>query len=67
MTQTRALLFVLPSKGFFEGFGVVATEALACGTPILVSDECGIAEYLDPRFVSPLNRFEMNVDYLPRQ
>ena len=54
----EALLLVLPSIGPYEGFGLVAVEALACGTPVLVSDGCGISEFLDDSFVSPLNEFE---------
>lgn len=36
---------VLPSN-FLETWGLVVNEALACGTPALVSDQCGCAEDL---------------------
>jgi glycosyltransferase involved in cell wall biosynthesis len=34
-------LFVLPSQN--ENFGNTAGEAVICGTPVLVTDSCGIA------------------------
>jgi len=34
-------VFVLPSR--YESFGNAAAEAIACGTPVLVTDRCGIA------------------------
>ena len=37
----QADLFVLASEG--ESFGIVAAEAAAAGTPVIVSDRCGIA------------------------
>jgi glycosyltransferase involved in cell wall biosynthesis len=37
----QADVFVLPSAG--ESFGMVAAEAAAAGTPVIVSDRCGIA------------------------
>jgi glycosyltransferase involved in cell wall biosynthesis len=39
-------VFVLPSSG--ESFGMVAAEAAAAGTPVIVSDRCGVAEALAP-------------------
>lgn len=56
----KAMAFVLPSIGPYEGFGIVAAEALACATPVLVSTGCGINEFLDSYFVSPIENFESN-------
>jgi glycosyltransferase involved in cell wall biosynthesis len=39
----QADVFVLPSEG--ESFGMVAAEASAAGTPVIVTDRCGIAEF----------------------
>jgi len=40
-------LFVLPSR--HESFGNAAAEAIACGTPVLVTSDCGIAPLVDGR------------------
>jgi glycosyltransferase involved in cell wall biosynthesis len=40
-------LLVLPSR--YESFGNAAAEAVACGTPVLVTDQCGIAPLLKDR------------------
>lgn len=40
-------LFVLPSQN--ENFGNTAAEAIACETPVLVTDRCGIAPLIDGR------------------
>jgi glycosyltransferase involved in cell wall biosynthesis len=42
-----AWVFALPSR--YENFGNTAVEALACGTPAVVSDRCGVAPLLDGR------------------
>src|SRR6266568_2310442 len=42
-----AYVFALPSQ--YENFGNAAAEAIACGTPAIVSDRCGIAPLLDQR------------------
>src|SRR6266516_2056675 len=41
----QADVFVLASAG--ESFGMVAAEAAAAGTPVIVSDRCGIASYFE--------------------
>jgi glycosyltransferase involved in cell wall biosynthesis len=38
-------LFVLPSLE--DGFGFVVAEAMACGVPAVVTDQCGAAELID--------------------
>ncbi len=40
---SQADVFVLASAG--ESFGMVAAEAAAAGTPVIVSDRCGIASF----------------------
>jgi glycosyltransferase involved in cell wall biosynthesis len=40
-----ANIFVLPSR--HESFGNAAAESVACGTPVLVTDKCGIAPFID--------------------
>ena len=40
-------VFVLASR--YENFGNSAAEAVACGTPVVVSDRCGIAGLVDRR------------------
>jgi glycosyltransferase involved in cell wall biosynthesis len=40
-------IFVLPSQN--ENFGNTAAEAIACGTPVLVTDRCGIAPMVGQR------------------
>ena len=41
----QADVFVLPSEG--ESFGMVAAEAAAAGTPVIISDRCGIASFFE--------------------
>lgn len=40
-------VFVLPSQN--ENFGNAAAEAVACGTPVIVTDRCGIAPLIEGR------------------
>jgi len=41
----QADVFVLASEG--ESFGMVAAEAAAAGTPVIVTDRCGIASFFE--------------------
>lgn len=50
----NARVVAVPSR--FESFSMVAVEALACGTPVVVTSACGVAEWLgrvDPGAVVP--------------
>ncbi|MBC7221364.1 glycosyltransferase, partial [Candidatus Bipolaricaulota bacterium] len=40
-------VFVLPSSDEYESFGMAAAEAIACGTPIVVTSNCGVSEWID--------------------
>jgi glycosyltransferase involved in cell wall biosynthesis len=42
-----AAVFALPSRN--ENFGNAVAEAIACGTPAIVSDRCGIAPLINQR------------------
>lgn len=58
----RANFFVLPSK--FEPFGMTAAEAMACGSPLVVSKHAGITKYLknkrDCLAVNPTNTKDLS-------
>ncbi|MBA7599969.1 D-inositol 3-phosphate glycosyltransferase [subsurface metagenome] len=39
-------VFVLPSKDRYESFGNVVLEACACDTPVIVTNNCGVSEWM---------------------
>ena len=43
---TNEDVYVMPSR--YEMFGLTFLEALACGTPVIITDRCGSAPYLLP-------------------
>jgi glycogen synthase len=47
----RARAVAVPSR--YESFSMSALEAMACGTPAVVTSSCGIARWLGPGFVVP--------------
>ncbi|MFG2127977.1 glycosyltransferase [Streptomyces sp. NPDC048751] len=46
-----ASLVLMPSRG--EGFGLVGVEAIAAGTPVLVSSASGLGELLSRKLLAP--------------
>lgn len=44
--MAEADVFALPSAT--ENFGIAAAEAACCGLPVVVSEACGVKEWLDP-------------------
>jgi len=44
-------IFVLSSKDQSESFGNVAVEALACETPVIATEVCGVTEWISDDFV----------------
>jgi len=52
-------VYVMPSR--YELFGLTLLEALACGTPVIITDRCGVAPLLPPEcgMVVPFDEFEL--------
>jgi phosphatidylinositol alpha-1,6-mannosyltransferase len=68
-------LFILLSRriresGYYEGFGIACKEAMACGKPVIISDEAGIKDYINDGVngivVSPREDEQIigNIDFL---
>jgi glycosyltransferase involved in cell wall biosynthesis len=46
LSYKRSGMFVLPSLNRLEGFGIVALEALACGTPVITTPVAGSSDFI---------------------
>lgn len=57
-------IYVLPS--FYEIFGITVLEAIACGTPVIVTDRCGIAEWINGKagLVVPHDKDQLQAAFL---
>ena len=57
---TQADVYVMPSR--YEMFGLTLLEALACGTPVIITDRCGIAPLLPKEcgIVVPLDEYALS-------
>ena len=62
-TYVDADVFVLPSKNRYESFGNTVLESCACGTPVVVTNKCGVSEWLtiDVGYVIDYNEQQMVV------
>lgn len=61
-------IFILPSTQV-DPFGLVVLEAMAAGTPVVLTDQCGVADYLDSgkdAIVAPVDEFIDALDKLSR-
>jgi glycosyltransferase involved in cell wall biosynthesis len=60
MIYNSALLFIVPS--LYEGFGLPVLEAMACGTPVIVSNTSSLREIAKEAgiTVDPHNYYEMS-------
>ena len=56
---TNADVYVMPSR--YEMFGLTFLEALACGTPVIMTDRCGAAPLLPPEcgMVVPFDEYAL--------
>ena len=51
-------VYVLPSR--YEIFGNTVFEAAACGTPVIVTDHCGISDFVDEfGYVVPFDKYRL--------
>jgi glycosyltransferase involved in cell wall biosynthesis len=53
MAYVDSDVYVLPSR--YEAFGRTILEACACGTPVIMSEKCGLADVIDGRAGQAVN------------